>query len=80
LFKHNPYLTSDTSIDFLSRECRNNFHNSCHGKWEGLGFEIICSCKCGHGKNGQALELVEEPVANAIHNAQSNSKESVQRK
>jgi hypothetical protein len=69
-----------TISDFLSRECKSQLHESCHGKWEGLGFEIICSCKCGHSQNGQALELVGGPGANAIHNVQSNSKESVQRK
>jgi len=67
-------------IDFLSRACKSQLHEICHGKWEGLGFEIICSCNCGHIQNGQALESVEGPEANAIHNIQSNSKESVQRK
>jgi len=80
LFKHNPYLTSDTAIDFLSRECRNNFHKSCHGKWEGLGFEIICRCKCGHEKNGQALDLVGGLAVNAIQNTKSSSQGVNQRK
>jgi hypothetical protein len=69
-----------TISDFLSRECKSQLHESCHGKWEGLGFQIICSCKCGHGKNGQALEWIEAPGSNAVYNIQSNSKESVQRK
>jgi hypothetical protein len=73
-------MTNSTIIDFLSRDCKNQLHKSCHGEWSGLGFEIICSCKCGHGKNGRALDLVEGPAANAIHNIQSNSKESIQRK
>jgi hypothetical protein len=73
-------MTISTIIDFLSRDCKSQIHESCDGKWKGLGFEIICSCKCGHGKNGQALDLVEGPAANAIDNVQSNSEEFVQRK
>ena len=67
-------------VEFLSKQCKNKEHIACCGLWEGLGFEIICNCKCGHGQNGQALDLVGGLGANAIHNAQSNSKESVQRK
>jgi hypothetical protein len=69
-----------TVSDFLSRDCKSQLHESCHGKWEGLGFEIICSCKCGHRKNGQALEWIEAPGSNAGYNIQSNSMEPVQRK
>ena len=71
---------NQTVSDFLSRECKSQLHESCHGKWEGLGFEIICSCKCGHGKNGHALDLVGGLGANAIQNAQSNSQGVIQRK
>jgi hypothetical protein len=67
-------------IDFLSRACKSQLHESCHGKWEGLGFEIICSCKCGHSQNGQALDLVEGLGASAIHKIQSSSKEANQRR
>jgi hypothetical protein len=73
-------LGIQTISDFISRDCKSQLHESCDGKWEGLGFEIICSCKCRHEKNGQTLDLVEGPAANAIHNVQSNSKEFVQRK
>jgi len=69
-----------TISDFISRDCKSELHESCYGKWEGLGFEIICSCKCGHGQNGQASDLVGGLAANAIQNVQSNSKEHVQRK
>jgi hypothetical protein len=44
-----------------------------------FGSKIVCTCRC-HKKNGQALDLVGGLGANAIHNTQSNSKESVQRK
>jgi hypothetical protein len=73
-------MTISTIIDFLSRDCKSQLHESCHGKWEGIGFEIICSCKCGHGKNGQALDLVEGPAANAIQNTKSSSQGVIQRK
>ena len=69
-----------TVSDFLSRDCKSQLHESCHGKWEGLGFEIICSCKCGHGKNGQALDLVGGLGANAIQNTESSSQGVIQGK
>jgi hypothetical protein len=36
------------TLEFVSRECKNNNHNQCRRKWQGLGFEVICSCKCNH--------------------------------
>jgi hypothetical protein len=44
-----------TVIEFISRPCKNNLHQTCDGKWQGLGFEIICSCKCGHKREGNAI-------------------------
>jgi hypothetical protein len=41
-------MSSTTALDFVSRDCRNETHNSCHGRWEGMGFEVICVCNCGH--------------------------------
>ena len=69
-----------TISDFISRDCKSELHESCYGKWEGLGFEIICRCKCGHGKNGQALDLVGGLGANAIQNTKSSSPEQIRRK
>jgi Zn ribbon nucleic-acid-binding protein len=67
-------------VDFLSKDCRNNNHVDCYGKWQGLGIEAICCCKCGHNKKEKALELlVGEPAANAIQRTLSNSKETVPR-
>lgn len=52
-------------IDFVSRECKHGIHQRCYGKWKGLGFEIVCNCKCGHKKDYEALGSVEGPLANA---------------
>lgn len=41
-------------------------HNGCYGKWQGLGFEVLCDCKCHKKKEQQALEEVGGPVTNAI--------------
>jgi hypothetical protein len=54
-----------TIIDFTSKQCKDNLHGQCGGRWKGLGFEIICGCKCNHNKNNQALDRVEGPRANA---------------
>jgi hypothetical protein len=59
-------LITSTIIDFNSRECKGGFHYNCHGTWQGMGFEIICDCKC-HKKNSEALEKVGKPLANASH-------------
>jgi hypothetical protein len=54
-------------IDFISKQCKDNLHSECSGRWEGLGFEIICACKCKHDKNSQALESVLQPLSNTKH-------------
>jgi hypothetical protein len=73
-------LTTIIVSDFLSRNCKMNNHNSCHGRWSGLGFEIVCDCKCGHNKKGMALELVGEPEANTIKAISSTPQERIQRR
>jgi hypothetical protein len=55
-----------TIVDFLSRECKNDIHSKCQGRWQGLGLEIICSCECHKKKEQQALAEVGRPVSNAI--------------
>lgn len=61
---------SITVIDFISKQCRNDLHYECNGRWKGLGYEIICCCTCNHYKNRQALEQVEEPFSNTNHTVQ----------
>jgi hypothetical protein len=48
-------MNTDTILDFVSRECKNRWHQDCFGKWDGLGFEIICSCICGHKTKSQEV-------------------------
>jgi len=55
-----------TKIDFKSKQCKAGLHENCHGRWDGLGLEVICSCECGHNKLGQALVQVEGHATNAI--------------
>lgn len=43
-------MSTNVILEFMSRECKQNLHNECSSKWEGLGFEIICTCKCSHNK------------------------------
>ena len=66
---------SITIIDFISKQCKDNLHGECSGRWKGLGFEIICACKCNHNKNDQALEQVEEPFSNTNYSASPLFKE-----
>gem|GEM_PF-2566455 len=41
-------MSTAIGLDFVSRDCRIGSHQYCYGKWEGMGFEIICICSCGH--------------------------------
>jgi hypothetical protein len=43
-------------IEFVSRQCKTDEHSECDGQWSGFGFQIVCSCKCGHWKERPALE------------------------
>jgi hypothetical protein len=52
--------------DFVSRECKRNFHGECDGTWSGLGYKVICSCRCGHIKKYKVLDQVEGPRHNTM--------------
>ena len=52
-------------------------HENSHGKWTGLGFEIVCSCKCDHKKTALALTEVEGPAANAYESIRQPSTREV---
>ena len=51
-------------IDFVSRPCQRGEHLKCAGQWSGFGFQIICTCKCGHWKERPALERIGELHSN----------------
>ena len=68
---------SNTIMDFISRECKSGFHQNCHGRWEGLGFEIVCICKCLHDKKERMLERVDQPLSNTKRNIQPSSFQGV---
>jgi hypothetical protein len=63
-------------FDFISKQCKGSLHQNCCGKWKGLGFEVICGCRCGHNKLGQTLASVEGPLANAEGNESSFQEET----
>jgi hypothetical protein len=66
-------VTSTSNIfDFLSRECKNNNHDQCYGMWYGLGFEVLCSCKCSHlKKKGLEQEVARPACSNTLGLIQS---------
>ena len=65
-------MNSTTStLEFVSRECKNKNHNQCRGMWYGLGFEVICSCKCSHLEK-KVLEEVGQPESNTNLRAPSS--------
>jgi hypothetical protein len=63
--------------DFRSKECKSNNHNDCNGQWIGLGFQIICDCKCGHNKKGTVLAEVGGLVANAMSMVKPTQEETL---
>jgi hypothetical protein len=65
--------TTAMVIDFISKQCKDNLHSECSGRWEGLGFEFICTCRCKHDKNSQALESVHQPSSNTNQSIQPST-------
>ena len=41
---------SHPTIEFLSRDCKSNYHVKCCREWTGIGIKVICSCSC-HNNN-----------------------------
>jgi len=68
---------TDAVVEFISRECKIGQHEKCHGKWQGLGFEINCDCEHCHKKSCWTLEQVEEPFSNTNHTIQPLSMQGV---
>jgi hypothetical protein len=50
-------------LDFQNKFCKNNHHALCDGAWTGLGFEILCICKCHNEVKKHAREELEEPIS-----------------
>ncbi|CAN5707264.1 hypothetical protein BH23THE1_BH23THE1_17390 [soil metagenome] len=48
-------MTNTQVIEFSSKYCKSYSHNTCHGVWIGLGFQIKCTCSC-HLKNQAHLQ------------------------
>jgi hypothetical protein len=68
-------LSAAIGLDFVSRDCKSGIHHDCCGKWMGLGFEIICVCKCDHNRKGEASTSGGLPISDAKHLNQFSSKE-----
>jgi hypothetical protein len=47
-----------------------NEHTNCHGQWSGLGFRVLCYCKCHNLKN-EALKETEGARTGAGSRGQS---------
>jgi hypothetical protein len=59
-------MMANAIINFISRDCKNTIHQNCCGMWQGLGFEVLCDCKCHKKKEQQqALAEVGGPTSNA---------------
>jgi len=39
-------MSNQDVLEFSSKSCKTNYHNQCSGKWQGLGFQILCNCEC----------------------------------
>jgi len=46
-------MSNDNVIEFINKNCKNQEHSLCHGKWSGFGINVVCECDC-HKKNNAA--------------------------
>lgn len=57
---------SESTLDFLSKNCQQDKHQDCGFKWSGLGFEVVCRCLCHSSKKLEAIEVTPNPATNAM--------------
>jgi hypothetical protein len=48
-------MSDDIIIEYRSKDCKDNKHNKCAGKWTGLGIQVVCNCPCYHNKKEGSL-------------------------
>jgi len=44
------YEEFNSTIDFLSKDCKFKNHIKCGREWTGIGIKVICNCSC-HNNN-----------------------------
>ena len=61
--------TAAITIDFRSKECKNNRHQNCASIWNGFGIEILCNCECHLNKKRVVLDETPQSAANTLQDA-----------
>ena len=53
-------MSNDNVIEFINKNCKNQEHSLCHGKWSGFGINVVCECTC-HEKKFNVADGFEGP-------------------
>jgi hypothetical protein len=48
----------NSTIDFLSRDCKSKNHVNCGREWTGIGFKVICRCICHNNNNSDDSDTI----------------------
>jgi hypothetical protein len=51
-------MIDNTVLRITSRDCKNEIHSKCQSGWTGLGFDVVCECKC-HTKTNDINNQVQ---------------------
>lgn len=49
----------NSTIDFLSRDCKCKNHVNCSREWAGIGVKVICSCSCHNNNNSNDSDTIQ---------------------
>jgi hypothetical protein len=65
-------MNKNIILQFTSKDCKSEIHSKCHSGWTGLGFDIICGCKCHTEMN-----VIDDQVQSTRLSTRNNRKEMV---
>jgi hypothetical protein len=69
-------MSNDNVIEFINKNCKNQEHSLCHGKWSGLGFNVVCECDCHEIKN-KATDEARRPESVAVNRPSSEGLQAI---
>jgi hypothetical protein len=57
---------SISTLDFVSKDCKQDNHQRCGSKWSGFGFDVVCRCPCHSIQKLEALDVAPNSATNAL--------------
>ena len=46
-----------STIEFLSKDCKDKNHVDCCKVWAGIGIQVICNCSCHHNDSNDSYTI-----------------------